>query len=169
MPGASGSVALDIDSYDITLDGRTGDASMKYRGQLTFRVETEKYEYDSTLDDYTKKLVPNTGRIGFDLELVTTSKYQYIKLVGLSGTFSGDEEMKKSFDEFVKKGTNYIGKTIRITPITDPTFALEINDPYAYLRETYNTLQSSPLFSVVRLEKDGSYKLKLNSKTIKKL
>ena len=84
----SGKVSLSADRYSITVDRKTGDSEIDYRGRVSFDVHGIDRSYHYTTDTYTTKPKEFSGYVDFSLLLTQVGKDAYIKLGRLDGALS---------------------------------------------------------------------------------
>lgn len=164
----SGKVSLSVDRYNITVDRKTGDSDIDYRGRLTFEAKWTEKSYDYDTDAYVTKPKEFSGHLDFQIMLTQVRSDAYIRLGSLDGILSWDTEMKTSFESALKEGKTYVGKTYKI-PKTTYTTGMDAYQIQESLYHGLTILESYPLFSVKSRNTDDSYTLKENRKTFKML
>lgn len=151
-----GTLSLKLDPYTIVTDTKSGNSEMQYRGKIEFDVK-EKNTQDST--HFLK------GYVDFDVSLTQAEGDMYIRLLSLDGTLSSDPDGKEEFDNMMTESKKYIGKTYKVP--NKQNFQPE--DIYNLIKNGYSLLSTSPLFTVVSKNQDGSYRLRMNVATLEKL
>jgi hypothetical protein len=164
---ASGSISLTLDPYSMTVDGKSGNSDMQYRGRVVYDIRSSDYRYDTSKDEYREIPIRVTGHINFEVSLIQADGHVYMRLSSIDGVLTGDAETQKSFDRMILQAEEYKDKTYRIPGSSTSSFQPE--DFYEIIQWGFSTLMSSPLFTVVSKNKDGSYRLRLDPATLKKL